>query len=489
MRIRKWMTLVVAFAMAFTVIGFGLATDEVSAAVTKPTKITLTTTAKTIDIKGKATVSVKSVSPSKASKSVTWKSSNTKIATVSSKGVVTGKKTGKVKITATSKYNKKVKKSITITVKNLKPTITLPSSKTVYTGIKYSVKATVPSKYYNAGVVYKIGNTKYATVSPSGKATTKSATITPKSKGTTTLTAYSKESSKIKDTCKLTVKRSITKMWFNESVVEIEKGKSKTQIANHNDADVKVVYTSSNTNVATVNKSTGEVTAVGLGTAKITATPDAGYKKTASYTITVYEVLDPVIEGSYGTYTLDKTKYNRYVVSATRNEKPGTISLNYGDIDNILGFGNCGFDWMNVYDVEENFADAEFSYVSGTEYEFSKKGNKITTIFGGKVFIWYYNQEDEDSFVVDGDNYTITMKDGSGELKLIITRTGNTVKVVPSKGEYGFTMVRTGSDYSITVTAGDLIAEATFVRVDKNIYTITFDKTDIEQQKVEVKAY
>ena len=63
MRIRKWMTLVVAFAMAFTVIGFGLATDEVSAAVTKPTKITLTTTAKTIDIKGKATVSVKSVSP------------------------------------------------------------------------------------------------------------------------------------------------------------------------------------------------------------------------------------------------------------------------------------------------------------------------------------------------------------------------------------------------------------------------------------------
>lgn len=46
-----------------------------------------------------------------------FKSSNKKIATVSSKGVVKGKKAGKVKITVTSKSNKKQKKVIKITVK------------------------------------------------------------------------------------------------------------------------------------------------------------------------------------------------------------------------------------------------------------------------------------------------------------------------------------------------------------------------------------
>ena len=47
----------------------------------------------------------------------TFKSSNKKIATVSSKGVIKGKKAGKVKITVTSKSNKKQKKVIKITVK------------------------------------------------------------------------------------------------------------------------------------------------------------------------------------------------------------------------------------------------------------------------------------------------------------------------------------------------------------------------------------
>ena len=74
-----------------------------------------------------------------------FKSSNKKIATVSSKGVVKGKKAGKVKITVTSKSNKKQKKVIKITVKkkqnttattekqtpspNPKPTTEAPSTK------------------------------------------------------------------------------------------------------------------------------------------------------------------------------------------------------------------------------------------------------------------------------------------------------------------------------------------------------------------------
>ena len=87
------------------------------AASKKPTKITLKATSKTVDIKCKVKGSGKSVKPTNAGGAVTYKASNKKIATVSSKGIVTGKKKGTVKITATSKTNKKVKSTIKITVK------------------------------------------------------------------------------------------------------------------------------------------------------------------------------------------------------------------------------------------------------------------------------------------------------------------------------------------------------------------------------------
>lgn len=61
-----------------------------------------------------------SSNPSDASKSVTWKSSNPKIAVVSTDGVVTGKKNGSVTITAVSNVNSKVSSSIKITVKTAK---------------------------------------------------------------------------------------------------------------------------------------------------------------------------------------------------------------------------------------------------------------------------------------------------------------------------------------------------------------------------------
>ena len=115
------------------IMGIGLmaaATMPVNAATKKPTKIYLKVSSTSVYVGKTVKVSVKSVKPKKASKSVSYKSSNKSIATVSSKGVVTGKKEGKVKITATSKKNKKVKKSVTITVKE-KPVPSV-SEKTVY---------------------------------------------------------------------------------------------------------------------------------------------------------------------------------------------------------------------------------------------------------------------------------------------------------------------------------------------------------------------
>lgn len=171
------------------------------AASKKPTKITLKATSKTVDIKGKVKVSVKSVKPSKASKSVTYKSSNKKIATVSSKGTVIGKKKGTVKITATSKKNKKVKSTIKIKVKDLKASSVKlnTTSKTVASGKTTTLKATVKGAtgFYNQGVTWKSSNTKVATVSSKG-------VVKGIAAGQATITATEKGGSK-KATCLITV--------------------------------------------------------------------------------------------------------------------------------------------------------------------------------------------------------------------------------------------------------------------------------------------
>lgn len=96
-----------------------------------PTKINVVSTETGIGVGNHCTVKVKSVSPSYASKSVTWSSSNTKIATVNASGLVKGVKPGVATITATSKMIKAKKGSVKIRVlKTLSGTVTMTTSVT-----------------------------------------------------------------------------------------------------------------------------------------------------------------------------------------------------------------------------------------------------------------------------------------------------------------------------------------------------------------------
>ena len=115
MRGRIQKALAVMAAVAVTVTSAGVASVDAQAATVKPKKLTVTSSvsSKVIDVKGTTKISVKSVSPKNASKSVTYKSSNTKIASVSSKGTVKGKKTGSVTITSKSFCKTESKRSET----------------------------------------------------------------------------------------------------------------------------------------------------------------------------------------------------------------------------------------------------------------------------------------------------------------------------------------------------------------------------------------
>ena len=110
----KFMVIMLAFAVMFAYSVMPM--SQAYAASKKPTKITLNAASKNL-VEGQTfKLKVKSISPKKASSAVVWKSSNTKVATVSSKGVVKAKKAGNAVITATSKSNKKVKAKVKVAV-------------------------------------------------------------------------------------------------------------------------------------------------------------------------------------------------------------------------------------------------------------------------------------------------------------------------------------------------------------------------------------
>lgn len=115
-----------------------------------------------------------------ANKRLTWKSGNTKVATVSSTGMVTIKKnTGgkRVTITASATDGSGKKASYTITsMKGVVKKIAVSGKTSVKAGktIKLTAKVTA-SKNANKKVIWKSGNKRYATVSSTGKVTAKKA--------------------------------------------------------------------------------------------------------------------------------------------------------------------------------------------------------------------------------------------------------------------------------------------------------------------------
>lgn len=136
------------------------------------------------------------VTPSNSQEKVTYKSSNTKIATVSCTGVITAKKVGKVTITVQSG---KQKATVTLTVKKapaLKAIKNVPTKKTITKGKTYTLKPQLYPSGAIAKITYTTSNKSIATVDSKGK-------ITAKKKGTAVITV---KAGKFTAKCKVTVK-------------------------------------------------------------------------------------------------------------------------------------------------------------------------------------------------------------------------------------------------------------------------------------------
>ena len=169
----------------------------VQKAAVKTTKITTTTKSLTL-AKGatyKKLASSIAVTPVTSKEKVTYSSSNKKVATVSSKGVIKAKKAGTAKITVKSGSKKVV---VTVKVTGVKTTNLsgVPAAKSVSKGKSFKIKAIATPKNTDEKITFKSSNKKVATVISKG-------VVKGLKKGTATITV---QSGSKKMTCKVTVK-------------------------------------------------------------------------------------------------------------------------------------------------------------------------------------------------------------------------------------------------------------------------------------------
>ncbi len=237
--------------------------------------VTLNKSSLSLEI-GKSETLTAAVAPANASdKAVTWKSSNTAVATVAN-GKVTAVKAGTADITATAGGKSATCK---VTVKAAGPTVKKLSlnAKKLTLGVKetYSLKATVNPKSAAKSVKWESNKSAVATV--------KNGKVTAKKAGTAKITASVGSKSA---TCTVTVKNAPKKVTLNKKKVSLKPKKTfkiKAKVG-AKEACNSFTYTSSKKKVAKVDGS-GKVTALKKGTATITVKAYNGKKATLKVTV------------------------------------------------------------------------------------------------------------------------------------------------------------------------------------------------------------
>ncbi|MBO7510908.1 MAG: Ig-like domain-containing protein, partial [Bacteroidales bacterium] len=237
------------------------------------------------------------VSPSTANeRGLTWESSNTSVATVSSSGVVTGVAKGSAVITATAKDGSGVSKSCQVEVTQYVTGITLSKTTLSLNEGEYALltETVSPSTAYDKSVTWSSSDRAIATVDQSGK-------VTAVSKGTAMIMVTANDGSGKSASCSVTVIRLVSSITLNKTAITIYNGKTETLTATVSPSTANntgVKWTSSNTSVASVSSS-GVVTGVARGTATITVTAKDGSGKSASCQVEVKQYVTGI--------TLNKT--------------------------------------------------------------------------------------------------------------------------------------------------------------------------------------
>ena len=251
----------------------------------KPTKVTLDS--KKLQLNTGSTITLTpTIFPSNATnQSVTWKSNNTKIATVDLDGVITGIKNGKTIITVTTVDGKKTAKCV-VTVKTapiIKVTGINLDAENISMNVGDSDILTVtitPDNATNQNVTWISSDESIVTVNSEGE-------IEGLKPGEVIITATSVNGNK-KATCEIAVVAveddtpivNVESVSLDRKIISMKVGENETLIAtiNPNDATNRnLIWSSSNESVLTVDQS-GRIAAVNPGLSDITVTSMDGNK-------------------------------------------------------------------------------------------------------------------------------------------------------------------------------------------------------------------
>ncbi len=364
---------------------------------------------------------------------------------------VAGNWTAKVYLTA----NSEISSSITISVTAIPvSSISLNTgSVTVYVGgSSETLTATVlPNNATDKTVIWSIINDN-----PKGCLSISNGTITGYSAGTATVVATAGDK---QATCNVTISTiAVTGVSLNKDSLTISAGKTETlsaTISPANASNTAVNWTSTNTNIATVNAN-GVVTAVAPGTATITVTTVDG-EKTTSCSVTVTKIgvtsvtlskssLDLYVGGSDATLTATVLPNDATYKTVTWSSNKSNIATVTNGVVHPVGVGtavisasadgvsaNCTVnvaasapEWIKVTDendlsagdkviIGDENANVTATNISGTylgKVTSTFSDQKVTTLGSGTI-----------EFTLGGESGAWTFINGDSELGATSTKT------------------------------------------------------------------
>lgn len=268
------------------------------------------------------------ISPATATNTkVNWKSEDANIAKVDSDGNVTAVGAGTTNIVATADDNSSIsaKCSVTVNKKVVKVTgITISGNNAIKVGETSQLSAIVePSNADAQHVSWASNHTEIATISDDGL-------VKAVAEGITTITATAKDGSGVTGTYEINVSTNVIdvqSVTLSQTTLDLKVGDSSVTltatVAPDNATSKDITWTSDNTSVATV--ANGTVTAVGAGTATITAS--AGGKIA---TCTVEVTRNPVLVTSIA-INAEKTE----LVEGDKETLTATVTPSAADNKNV----------------------------------------------------------------------------------------------------------------------------------------------------------
>ncbi|MBQ6708907.1 MAG: Ig domain-containing protein, partial [Clostridia bacterium] len=274
---KKITALILTFVMMFSV-------SAVVSAAEKATSLKITVAEINWPV-GKSSSFAPVVTPSGASKSFAWSSSNPKVATISQTGKLTAVGAGTTTITCKTKDGSNLSTTCKVNVYPKTTSVNITVDTINWPVGKSSSFAPVikPSGAYKS-LTWTSSNPDVATISQTGK-------LTAVGTGTAKITCKTKDGTNLSDFCTVIVSGGAVK---TESVnitvdtINWPVGKSSTfaPVIKPAGASTRLEWTSSDEKVATISQ-TGRLTAVGTGTATITCKTTDGTNLSDSCKINV----------------------------------------------------------------------------------------------------------------------------------------------------------------------------------------------------------